>query len=62
MKGINFLTDENGHKTAVVVDIQTYGAELQDFLDGLADESCQDEPKEDVNTVVQGIGAENGNG
>lgn len=58
MKGINFLTDEHGHKTAVVIDIQTYGEELQDFLDGLEAESRQDEPREDVNTVAERIRAE----
>lgn len=62
MKGINFLTDENGQKTAVVIDIQTYGEELQDFLDGLEAESRQDESKEDFNSVVERIRAEKQNG
>lgn len=62
MKGINFLTDENGQKTAVVIDIQTYGDELQDFLDGLESESRQNEPTENFNTVVERIRAERQNG
>ena len=58
MKGINFLTDENGQKTAVVIDIQTYGEKLQDFLNGLEAESWRDEPIEDFNTVIERIQAD----
>lgn len=62
MKGISFLTNENGLKTAVVIDIHTYGGELQDFLDGLEAESRQDEPKKDFNAVIERIRAERQNG
>lgn len=62
MKGINFLTDDNGRRTAVVIDIATYGEELQDFLDGLEAESRKDEPTEDFNAVVERIRAEQQNG
>lgn len=62
MKGINFLTDDNGRRTAVVIDIQTYGEELQDFLDGLEAESRQGEPTEDFNVVIERIRAEKQNG
>ena len=62
MKGISFLTDENGHKTAVVIDIQTYGEELHHFLDGLETKSPQDEPKEDFNDMVERIRVERQNG
>jgi hypothetical protein len=58
MKGINYLSDENGHKTAVVIDIQTYGNELQDFLDGLEAESRQVEPTKSFNKAVECIKAE----
>ncbi len=61
MKGINFLTDDNGRRTAVVIDIQTYGEELEDFLDGLEAESRQNEPKEDFNAAVDRIRAEKQN-
>lgn len=61
MNGISFLTDENGHRTAVVIDIQTYGEELEDFLDGLKAESWQNEPKEDFNTAVDRRRAEKQN-
>ncbi|MBO0936133.1 hypothetical protein J2I47_06205 [Fibrella sp. HMF5335] len=42
-------------KTAVVIDIQTYGEELEDFLDGLEVESRQDELREDFDTVIERI-------
>ena len=61
MKGISFLTDENGHKTAVVIDIQTYGEELQNFLDGLAVELRQSDSKEDFAELVKHIQTEKEN-
>jgi hypothetical protein len=58
MKGINFLTDDNGHRTAVLIDVEAHGEALQDFLDGLEAEARQDEPTEDFNAVVERIRAE----
>ena len=52
MKGINYLINEDGERTAVVIDWKTYGEELEDFLDGLEAESRRNEPKEDFQTVV----------
>jgi len=52
MEGINYIVNETGQRTAVVIDIQTYGDELEDFLDGLEAESRRNEPKEDFQTVV----------
>lgn len=52
MEGINYIVNETGQRTAVVIDIQTYGEELEDFLDGLEAESRRNEPKEDFQTVV----------
>ena len=55
MKGISYLTNDEGIRTAVVIDIQTYGEELEDFLDGLVAEERRNEPKEDFQTVVSRI-------
>lgn len=55
MKGISYLTNDEGQRTAVVIDLQTYGEELEDFLDGLTAEERRDEPKEDFQTVVSRI-------
>ena len=53
MKGVNYLINDAGERTAVVIDLKTYGDELEDFLDGLEAQSRQDEPKEDFETVVE---------
>ncbi|MGA0558629.1 hypothetical protein ACO2Q8_18350 [Larkinella sp. VNQ87] len=55
MKGISYLTNDQGQRTAVVIDLQTYGEELEDFLDGLAAEERRDEPTEDFQTVVSRV-------
>lgn len=60
MKGINYLTNDAGERTAVVIDLKLYGDELDDFLDGLEAQARQDERKEDFNTVVNRLLSEKG--
>ena len=55
MKGINYLINESGERTAVVIDWQTYSEELEDFLDGLEAETRRDEPTEDFELAVDRI-------
>ena len=43
MTGIQFVTDEKGHKVAVLIDLKRYGAMLEDFWDGLISESRRKE-------------------
>ena len=43
MTGIQFLTDDKGHKVAVQIDLKRYGALLEDFGDGLISESRRKE-------------------
>lgn len=43
MTGIQFVTDEKGHKIAVQIDLKRYGPMLQDFWDGLISESRREE-------------------
>lgn len=38
MKGIQFITDPNGHKTAAVIDLKIHKAIWEDFYDGLVSE------------------------
>lgn len=45
MKGINYMTNEKGKKTAVVIDLAMYSEYLEDFLDGIEAESRKNEPK-----------------
>ncbi len=35
MKGINYITDTRGNKTAVVIGMKNYKEEVEDFLIGL---------------------------
>lgn len=39
MKGVNYITDEHGKKTAVIVSLKNYREEIEDFLDGLEAQS-----------------------
>jgi hypothetical protein len=39
MNGIQFVTDDKGRKTAVLIDLKTHGALWEDFWDGLISES-----------------------
>jgi hypothetical protein len=43
MTGIQFITDDKGRKTAVVIDLKKYGSRLEDFWDGLVAESRRKE-------------------
>jgi hypothetical protein len=43
MTGIQFVTDEKGHKIAVQIDLKKHGAILEDFWDGLIGESRRNE-------------------
>ncbi len=43
MTGIQFITDDKGRKTAVVIDLKKYGAVWEDFWDGLVAESRRKE-------------------
>jgi hypothetical protein len=43
MTGINYVTDENGRKIAVQIDLKKHGALWEDFWDGLVAESRRKE-------------------
>ena len=43
MTGIQFVTDEKGHKIAVQIDLKKHGAILEDFWDGLIGKSRRNE-------------------
>jgi hypothetical protein len=55
MKGVNYLTDQKGKKTAVVIDLKKYGDEVEDFLDGLEAASRAHEPSVDFKKAVTKI-------
>ena len=47
MKGVNYITDEQGKKTAVIISLKNYREEIEDFLDGLEAQSRVEEPSID---------------
>jgi hypothetical protein len=51
MKGIQFVTDEKGQKTAVLIDLKKYGELWEDFYDGLIAIQRADEPRESLEFV-----------
>ncbi|WP_462266040.1 hypothetical protein [Mucilaginibacter sp.] len=55
MRGINYITDENGNKSAVVIDMQTYAEQIEDFLDGIEASQRVAEPHEDYKVVMERI-------
>ncbi len=55
MRGVNFLTNDRGIKTAVMIDLKTYSEEVEDFLDVLEAKSRKNEVKEDASLVFERI-------
>lgn len=55
MEGINYITDNKGKRTAVVIDLNKYSAYLEDFFDGIEAESRMNEPKIPFETVKKNL-------
>ena len=51
MTGIKFITDENGHKVAVQIDLKELGDLWEDFYDNLIAKQRIDEPRESLGSV-----------
>ncbi|KJR43799.1 hypothetical protein MCHI_000305 [Candidatus Magnetoovum chiemensis] len=51
MKGIQYIMDDNGERTSVVIDLKKYGKIWEDFYDNLTASERQDEPREAFETV-----------
>jgi hypothetical protein len=51
MKGIQFVTDDRGQKTAVLIDLKKYGELWEDFYDGLIAAERAGEPRESLEFV-----------
>ena len=51
MSGIQFVVDETGNQTAVVIDLKKHGGLWEDFYDNLIAKIRQDEPREDWTKV-----------
>ncbi len=53
MEGIQFVVNEHGEKTAVVIDLQENGAVWEDFYDSLLAQERKGEPRASLGMVRQ---------
>ncbi len=53
MKGIQYVVDESGEKTAVLIDLKEHGALWEDLYDALIAEQRRDEPRESLEEVKE---------
>ena len=51
MEGIQFVTDDKGRKTAVLIDLKKHGELWEDFYDSLVAAERKDEPRESIEAV-----------
>ena len=51
MKGVQFVVDERGKKTAVVIDLKRHSALWEDFYDAAVARERQGEPRETLEAV-----------
>ncbi len=51
MKGVQFVVDARGQKTAVVIDLKRHAAVWEDFCDVAVARSRQEEPRESLAAV-----------
>ena len=58
MKGVNFITDENNKRKAVIIELKTiekHQEEVEDLLDVIIAESRKDEPKRNWDDVKKSL-------
>ena len=51
MKGVQFVIDENGQRTAVVIDLKRYSEVWDDFYDIAVARKRDHEPRESLDSV-----------
>ena len=51
MKGIDFLTNKRGQKTAVLIDLKRHGRLWEDFYDSIIARKRAREPRESLDVV-----------
>ncbi len=51
LKGVQYLVDSSGKRTAVVISLEEWGELWEDFYDVLVSESREDEPAVDWETL-----------
>ena len=53
MQGIHFVTDAQGRKIAVQIDLERHGELWEDFYDALTLDERRDEPRESFEVVEE---------
>lgn len=51
MKGVQFLIDDEGERTAVMIDLSIHSELWEDFFDAVVAKERQDEPREPLEEV-----------
>lgn len=51
MSGINYVTNEDGERVAVMIDLKKYGELWEDFSDTLIAKRREKEPRESLESV-----------
>jgi hypothetical protein len=51
MQGISYVTNEDGKRVAVMIDLKKHGELWEDFYDGLTAKKRIDEPRESLESV-----------
>lgn len=51
MKGVQFVVDENGQRTAVVIDLKKHSEVWEDFYDSVVARKREHEPRESLDSV-----------
>jgi hypothetical protein len=59
MTGIQYLTDEAGHPTSVLIDLKEWGELWEDFYDGMIAEERKNEPLTDWKEVKRRLDNQN---
>lgn len=62
MRGVQFLVDEDGRKTAVLIDLKKHARLWEDFYDRALVESRKDEPRESLDFVKRRLGIDQDSG
>jgi len=60
MKGVRYIIDENGEKTAVLIDLKKHGELWEDFYDRAVAEARRKEPRESLDSVRKRIAKRSG--
>lgn len=53
-KGVRYLVDDNGHRTAVVIDLRRHRQLWEDFYDRALAEARRREPREALENIRRG--------